>query len=159
MTNTELPPLFCGVDVGTSGGIAFVSADQSFAEAYPMPATRKDLLEVFSEFGPRIQMAVVERVRSSPQMGVVSAFTFGTNYERPLSILTCLGVPFEEVAPTVWQKAFGLTVRGKALGTSSTQKKHAHRQKSQELFPRLKVTLSTCDALLIAEFARRTWKP
>ncbi len=151
----EMPILFCGVDVGTSGGIAFVATDLSFAEAYPMPATRRDLHELFHEYLPRLRMAVVERVRSSPQMGVVSAFTFGTNYERPLAILTCLGVPFEEVAPTVWQKTFGLTLRGKALGASSTKKKHAHRQKAQELFPRLKVTLSTCDAPLIAEFARR----
>ena len=160
----DFPPLIMGVDVGAGGGLAFLDSRLTvpgfdvppFVQAYKMPETRADLLELIEPFLAYnvIRRAVVEKVHSSPQMGVASAFTFGMNYERVLMALTCLKIPFVEVTPGTWQKAFMLK-KGKGLGLSPTEKKNDHKRVAQELFPSLKVTLAICDALLIADFARR----
>jgi hypothetical protein len=63
-------------------------------------------------------------------------------------------VSFDLVAPGTWQKAFGLA---RKKGEAHGKWKARLRQKAQQLFPQLgrRVTLKTCDALLIAEYGRR----
>jgi hypothetical protein len=40
---------------------------------------------------------------------------------------------------------------------TSTEKKNRHKAAAVRLFPGVKVTHKVADAILIAEFARRTW--
>jgi hypothetical protein len=42
-------------------------------------------------------------------------------------------------------------------GTPHTVKKNKHKAKAAQLFPRVKITHSNADALLIAEHARRQY--
>ena len=79
-------------------------------------------------------------------MGVVSAFTFGRGLGQLEGIITALGLPLERIAPQVWQKALGCLSKGD---------KNVTKRKAQELFPSLKITHATADALLIAEYGRR----
>ena len=140
----DYPPLICGIDPGASGGIAFVG--DGFAEAHKMPETRRDVVELIENYRPAIVLAYVERVRSTPQMGVVSAFTFGCNYERAVMALLCAGIPIEEVTPQKWQKGLGCLTGGD---------KNVSKARAQQLFPHLKITHAIADALLIATYGRR----
>lgn len=141
-----------GIDPGKGGGIA-VLFDSGVACGYPMPTTERDVCDILSEFDETIRAqpvaARIERVASSPQMGVVSAFTFGRGYGGLLMALTALRIPFEEVLPRTWQKELGCLTGGD---------KNVSKRRAQQLFPQLKVTHAIADALLIAEFCRRTHK-
>ena len=99
-----------------------------------------------------VPFAYIEKVSSSPQMGVTSAFTFGRGYGFLRGLLTAYNYPFEEVLPRKWQASFGMK---KGKDESNTQWKNRLKGKAQQLFPHLKVTLATADALLIAEYGRR----
>ena len=148
----EYPPLILGVDVGANGALAFLGEGVTFV--HPTPDTRMDLVVLLEEYRPSISHAYVERARSSPQMGVTSAFSFGMSYERILATLTALRIQFSEVLPYTWQRGFMLK-KSPGLGMSPTEKKRDHKRMAQEVFPKIKVTLQNCDALLIAEWGRR----
>jgi hypothetical protein len=139
--------LYIGIDPGLSGGIAFVPATGT-PWAFKMPETDRDLVDLLSDnISLHTATAMLELVHSSPQMGVKSAFTFGEGYGRLQAILTALRVPYERIRPQAWQKAMGCLTKGD---------KNVSKRRAQELFPTLKVTHATADALLIAEFNRRT---
>ena len=55
-------------------------------------------------------MAAVERVTSSPQMEVTSAFCFGRGLGVVDGVIAALGWSVEYVAPQVWKRAFGIRV-------------------------------------------------
>jgi hypothetical protein len=141
--------LYIGIDPGLSGGIAFVP-EIGTPWAHKMPETDRDLLDLLSDnISLHTATAMLELVHSSPQMGVKSAFTFGEGYGRLQAILTALSVPYERIRPQAWQKAMGCLTKGD---------KNVSKRRAQELFPTLKVTHATADALLIAEYNRRTAK-
>jgi crossover junction endodeoxyribonuclease RuvC len=82
-----------------------------------------------------------------PKQGVSSTFKFGVNYGFLRGMLTAHKIPFEEVTPQKWQKAMGCLSKGN---------KNVTKAKAQQLFPNLKITHKVADALLIAEYCRRT---
>jgi hypothetical protein len=137
-----------GIDPGKNGGIAWIANGKPCVEK--MPETAKELWELiesiqFSVFDFAIK-AYLEQVHSSPQMGVKSAFTFGNGFGHLEMALTAAGIPFERVRPQAWQKTMGCLTKGD---------KNVSKRRAQELFPSLKVTHATADALLIAEYGRR----
>lgn len=137
-----------GIDPGKNGGIAFIDTDLAMRDgttAVKMPATEADVWEVLRQYGGD-DFAVVEKVASSPQMGVTSAFTFGKGYGVLLGCLTAAGIPFEEVSPQKWQKAMNCLTHGD---------KNVTKRKAQQMFPWLKVTHATADALLIAYYGAK----
>jgi Holliday junction resolvasome RuvABC endonuclease subunit len=141
-----------GIDPGKSGGIAWID-ETGKACVEKMPDTLKDLWELIDTIrGGYYRIcnegckAYIEQVSSSPQMGVVSAFTFGNGYGHLEMALTAAGIPFERVRPQAWQKAMGCMSKGN---------KNVTKRKAQELFPQIKVTHATADALLIATYGTR----
>jgi len=142
-----------GADPGSNGGLALVY-DDGTAEVAKMPEGETDTLDLCREFAGRwlvgVPSATVEFVRSSPQMGVASAFTFGRGYGTLRTALLAAGFRVSEVTPAKWQGG---------LGCRSGGDKGLLKRKAQELFPRLlgdeKVFLWNADALLIAEWGRR----
>ena len=141
--------LSIGIDPGLSGGVAFIP-DSGTPWAHKMPETDRDLVDLLRDSINMFEArAFIELVHSSPQMGVKSAFTFGEGYGRLQMALTALGVPYERVRPQVWQKAMGCLTKGD---------KNVSKRKAQELFPAIKVTHAIADALLIAEYGRRSGK-
>lgn len=147
MTET---PLYVGIDPGANGAISVLDYQGSpvvtikLKDATPHDVWRQ-CTEAFA-LTSRPVFAVLEQVRSSPQMGVVSAFSFGSTYGMLRAFLVAGDVPFEEVTPSRWQAA----LRCKSGGDKSVTKARA-----QELFPMVKVTHGNADALLIAEYARK----
>lgn len=144
---------YIGIDPGEGGGIAILS-QQTLEEFYQFKpcevthklkgATERDVWHMLAGVEPGF--AIIEKVHSSPQMGVTSAFTFGRSYGFLRGILTATGIPFDEVSPQKWQKAMGCLTKGD---------KNVSKQKAQQLFPHLRVTHAIADALLLAEFCRR----
>lgn len=134
-----------GIDPGTNGGIAWITDGNPCVEK--MPDTLRDLWELLCEISHESDCkAYVEQVSSFPEMGVVSAFSFGRGYGNLEMALTAAGIPFERVRPQVWQKALGCMTKGD---------KNITKRKAQELFPSLKITHATADALLIAEYGTK----
>ena len=141
-----------GVDPGANGGIAWITDGKACVEK--MPDTLQDLWELIrditnhprSSLDGRKYKAYIEQVSSSPQMGVVSSFSFGRGYGNLEMALTAAGIPFERVRPQVWQKALGCMTKGD---------KNVSKRKAQELFPDRKVTHATADALLIAYYGTK----
>lgn len=143
---------YIGIDPGQSGGIALITAEGGVVDAFKMPTTERDLLDALGDrigwFGNAEgrAFAVIEKVGASPQMGVVSAFTFGKGYGALLMVLTALEVPFDQVSPQKWQLV---------MGCRSGGDKNVTKRRAQQLFPDRTVTHAVADALLIAEFCRR----
>jgi crossover junction endodeoxyribonuclease RuvC len=139
--------LYIGIDPGLSGGIAFIpTTGQPWAHKMPDNTTdlRDLLMDSICLAEPK---AMLELVHSSPQMGVASSFTFGRGFGRLEQVLADLYIPFTVIRPQVWQKSLGCLTGGN---------KNVSKRRAQELFPNIKVTHAVADALLIAEFNRRT---
>lgn len=139
---------YLGCDPGLGGGLAIISQASAVPTTYKMPETERDLFDlVYSlrtwEDLPVI--AAVEKVHSSPQMGVTSAFTFGMGYGALRMALIGAGIPFRDVRPQEWQKKLGCLTRGD---------KNVSKAMAQQLFPAVKFTHATADAALIAEWLR-----
>lgn len=143
---------YIGIDPGQSGGIAILSNKN---EVIKMPSTEKDIWEWF-DFHKNNCFAIIEKVHSMPGQGVASTFKFGKGYGGLRMALIAAGIPFDEVTPRMWQKSLGIT--SKAKTESKTEFKNRLKAKAQQLFPQIKMTLSICDALLIAEYNRRKQK-
>ena len=142
-----------GIDPGANGAIAWID-ERGKSCVEKMPDTLQDLWELVcditnfprSAIDGRKYKAYIEQVSSSPQMGVVSSFSFGRGYGNLEMALTAAGVPFERVRPQVWQKAMGCMTKGN---------KNISKAKAQELFPDKKVIHATADALLIALYGTK----
>ena len=147
-----------GADPGVNGGIAWINDGKPCVEK--MPETLQDLWELIQDIRrcamatPRFPNgygchAYLEQVHSSPQMGVKSAFTFGNGFGHLEMALTAAGIPFARIRPQVWQKELGCMTKGD---------KNVSKRKAQELFPSMKVTHATADALLIAQYGTQQTK-
>lgn len=142
--------IFLGIDVGKSGAIAAIDFDgKTFVDGIcKLSATDADVfafIECVAGWGDCF--AMIENVHSTPQMGVCSAFTFGRSLGFLYGVLTATRIPFESVSPQRWQKSMGCLTHGD---------KNISKAKAQQLWPKQKITHATADALLIAEYARRT---
>src|SRR5262245_44884236 len=144
--------LYLGIDPGVTGGLALVDEHASILMLVNMPADDDRLLYATVCVPllnyPLIPLhAVVEKVHASPQMGVGSAFTFGRQYGRVLMALAAANIAYEEVAPRIWQRALDCLTGGD---------KRVSRQMVTQLFPGCGCSSATADALLIAEYCRRS---
>lgn len=160
------PRLYIGVDPGVSGGIAAIDGDGRMVKVASMATTEADTWGFLSnlvalsrnEAGQTQVFAAIEKVSASPQMGRSSAFTFGRAAGMIRMALVAAEIPFDEVAPGVWQKSLGIRQKtGKTeLGTTHQKDKNINKGRAQQLFPGVHITHATADALLIAEWCRRS---
>ena len=134
-----------GIDPGTGGGIAAIGS--AGYDAWKMPETEQDLNDLFKYLATQVSFALIEAVHANPMNGSIALFKLGRSYGFLRGMLIAHRIPFEEVSPQKWQKALGCLTHGD---------KNISKAKAQQLFPALKITHKTADALLIAEYARRT---
>lgn len=144
---------YIGIDPGRQGGIAVLSADGSVVEVAKIPTTPMDVLDFLSKYKDD-SYCILERVGGLPGQGGSAMFNFGKGYGHLQMALLALGIPTNDVTPNKWEKSFQLGSSGKY---GKTEWKNRLKAKAQQLFPSLgrKITLATCDALLIAEYGRR----
>ncbi len=146
------------VDPGSSGGMAWRIG--STVECCPMPDTEGGVLHRLRQIaiaagGPGELAAYVEQVggyTGQAQPGS-AMFNFGRGYGFLLGVLACLGIRTELVSPQRWQKPLGI---GTSTGLSRPEWKRKLKVKAEQLFPSQPVTLKTCDALLILDFAMKS---
>lgn len=172
--------IYIGIDPGKSGGFVAIRPGGPIS-INPIPKTLRDVWDWLNNFkdGRHRSIAVIEKVWSSPQMGVTSAFTFGRGFGNLEAFLVAAGISFQEVRPREWQKELGIPGRRKKLVTkmvkgkknrvsvyveSKPEFKNRLRGVAQQMFPDLPLwqepkskgkQLAIADALLIAEFCRR----
>ena len=79
-------------------------------------------------------------------------FNFGKGVGHLEAITYTLGFELRQIMPQKWQKALSL---GNSNGMSKTDWKNKLKATAQHLYPNVKVTLSTSDALLIYHAAHR----
>lgn len=144
---------YIGIDIGNNGAAALLDKDGVVMQELRFNrATLHDKADTFREWrdmgdGEHV-VAMVEKVASSPQMGVRSAFTFGCGYGEILGILAALRIPYKTVTPGVWQKAMGCLSKGD---------KNITKAAAQRLYPALKITHADADAILIARYSVEHW--
>ena len=110
-------PLFCGIDPGLSGAIAFLADNGGpvplLADVLDMPVVRREggkteldsraLAAIFRKHRP--DHVTVESVHAMPGQGVSSMFSFGRGFGVILGVLAALDIPYTLVSPQAWQKA------------------------------------------------------
>ena len=144
--------IFIGIDPGANGGIAAIYP--SSAAAWQIKGRGPyDISDILERLGDIPCFALIEKVHAMPGQGVVSTFNFGYNFGMLEGFLIGSGIPYDRVTPQKWQKGYGLY---KLPWETNTDKKNRHKARAQKRFPDLKITHATADALLIAEYARRT---
>ena len=144
--------IYIGIDPGMSGGLAIIY--DSWSEPAPCAfgkMTERDIHEHINgmreHYSDNEIFAMLEKVNAFPGQGVSSTWKFGQSYGFLRGILTASGIPFELVTPQTWQKAMGCLTGGD---------KNISKAAAQRLFPSVKITHAIADALLIAEYCRRT---
>jgi Holliday junction resolvasome RuvABC endonuclease subunit len=139
--------IWLGIDPGLSGGIAIIHQNLE-AIAWKMPPTERDIADLLLSISKMdVHLCFIESVHSLPRQGVASTFKFGRSYGFLRGLLVAFKIPFDEVSPLKWQRAMGCLSHGN---------KNVTKAKAQQLFPQLTVTHATADALLIAEYCRRS---
>ena len=137
--------LFMGLDPGKSGGIAVVDSEGGGAQAWKMPETPHDLWALVCELEPRVRWATIEKVGGMPTDGRASLAKFMWQTGTLHMALVAAQIPFAVIAPRRWQKAMRCMTGGD---------KNVSKRRAQELWPALKITHATADALLLAEYGR-----
>ena len=163
--------LYLGVDPGVGGGIAVINSSARSTVTKPMVQlpTDADLLQwlrgimreeaegfaVIEQQVPR-PTRWYDKVRGAWTSSILkSTCLLYADYLRIRMALYAAGIPAEDCPPQRWQKS--LDIPPKRDGEGRTSWKNRLKVHAQRLFPRVKVTLATSDALLLAEYGRRRY--
>ncbi len=148
------------IDPGANGGIAWQHAHGP--ATLPMPDTEGDVLAELRDIAAdgiregNELVAIVEDQTgcAGTKVSAPAMFKFGRGFGFILGALQTLGIRVELVRPQKWIDALSLGKRDKSQPKSAWKGKL--KAEAQRLFPDLKVTLATADALLLLEYYRRT---
>lgn len=149
-------PAYVGIDPGAGGGIAVLNSRGKLKHVYPLKRFRDaDLCTFFRETGGVAQIELVTGFVGGTgfKAGSSAMFNFGVGYGLLLGFLLASGLPFEKVHPNVWQRRLGIPPRGRR--ETKTDYKNRLKDFAADLFPEVKVTHATADALLIATHCYR----
>lgn len=153
---------YIGIDPGTSGALALLTADSAAVFDMPVIVTKTagkrrasidqagllNLIRALASLGDCV--AVLEKVGGMPRQ--VGAFNFGRGFGHLEMAFVATGVPVEYFAPGDW----------KARARLIKKDKSASRHLASELYPQLAPKFSRlsddgrAEALLIAHFWRAT---
>lgn len=152
---------YIGIDVGVEGGIAIIDNSSQIFDVFKTPTTVTDFLKVFIDLKEAMRildkkiMCLVEKTNAMPHDGAASARKLGYVVGVTHTALEAAGIPYDEVSPKVWQGSFCMKRKN---GMTYTEWKNALKGKASQLFPDIQCTLWNSDALLIAEYCKRTFK-
>ena len=130
------------VDPGVSGGMALLEDGEITLRKF---TDEDEFISYVSSHG-KIDRAVVENVPKyiGNQMMASHSFTLGYNVGFEIGTLKSLGIPVSLVRPQKWQGSIpGLK------GLTGHKRKKVLKEHAITLYPTLKITLATADALLI----------
>lgn len=157
---------FIGIDPGLDGAVAILPdgilidtptltvQGKGKKREYAVMGMSGTLREYRTTGGQQLAWCALEKVHAMPGQGVTSMFSMGVGLGLWRGLLAGLLIPHEEPTPQRWQRVM-LDGMGKG--------KDASRLRAIQLFPQLadQLTLKKhhgrADALLLAEYARRTF--
>jgi len=148
-----------GIDPGMTGAVAFLGDEVRVVDC---PPTIREMGELFRSYEGGFNVsAAIEKVGPFYKSSAKSAFTFGGNFYAWQMALACFRIPYWFVTPRKWQNV----VFDSAKRLADT--KQQSFELASRLFaphqlelktPRGRILDGRCDALLIAEWLRRTDK-
>ena len=144
------------IDPGLSGGIAYTHPDGTFHGVQPMPDTEPEIFRFLLSVAYSPCTIFIEEVpwilSSGAKHNAAGRAKLHANTGFIRGVFAYFANPIRRVRPQDWQKSLGLQNVDRL--SYSEWKKHL-KEKAQALYPRIKVTLKTADALLILEYGRR----
>lgn len=156
---------FLGIDPGKNGGLALIDSTGNVIQFKPMPDSVEGLWSLLSQTIMVGSYAVLEQVGGYvgvPQPGS-RMFEFGRSYGECLMGLTAAGISYRLSSPQEWQGGLGIVSPWTKAEKAKLGKKYKAAWKgflvteADRLFPKIKADAKTADALLIAEYARRSF--
>ena len=143
------------IDPGIAGGIAWVdSGGIIHAESMPAGMTAQaDRLRSLAAMLPGLTSVVEKTGKYKVGNGGPATATFARHCGHLEAMLYVLGVPAEQVAPSVWQRALETLPKDKPV------RKRAIRELMARRFPHLVVSLKTADALGLLTWAMERQSP
>lgn len=150
------------IDPGASGGVVeLYHSGKVSAETMPDDADLCELIALFA------LASKIEGVRAVCYMELVGGFIkgnpapgstmfkFGSGYGYARGLLAANRIEVHLVRPQTWQAG----IPGVSGVKEQPVRKRALKEHAARLFPALKVTLATADALCIAAYARNELRP
>lgn len=108
--------VFCGIDPGLSGAVAFLGAGGHFLDVVDMPVLptttgrrvidAERLASILRQHHPAFTL--VERVGPRPGEGAVGAFSFGQSVGIIGGVLATLRLSHDLVQPAAWKRRAGI---------------------------------------------------
>lgn len=147
------------IDPGTHGGVA-VALPGAAVTAFSLPATDGEIFK-------KLQIAKSSEPEGIPPTAYLeelvyftgkkipgsTGIKYGASWGKVYGMIFALGFRIILVPPRKWINALGgLGTKG---GSSTTEWKNKLKQRAQQLYPGVDITLATADALLILEAAKR----
>jgi hypothetical protein len=146
--------IYIGIDPGQKGAICSVDDDGTLVKAKAMPLTPADIYEElrsYDAFTAEQRYAVLENQNSFAPPGVRFNTSAMGGFFRHLghleAFLMASNIRYDMRMAAHWQRAMGCLTGGN---------KNITKAAAQRLFPAVKVTHTLADALLLAEYCRRT---
>ena len=141
--------VYLGIDPGKSGAVAALSDAWEEPQFIRLKETAHDVSEWIRDLAewPKSRV-IIEQVNAMPKQGVSSTFKFGHSAGVCEGLIVGIGLPYKLIRPAKWQQLMRCRTKGD---------KNISKQAAQRLFPGVKVTHATADALLLAELCRTQW--
>jgi len=156
-----------GIDPGATGAIILLSETGEMRTLRFMNSTNKEIHEFLNGVAFEFDelFCILEAVHAMPGMAAGAMFNFGESYGFVQGVLVSTGVPYELVTPQSWMKHMRIPKRDIQMhpetkkelpgSESKTEYKRRLKQKAEELYPKIKITNDTADAILIADYCKR----
>ena len=108
--------LYLGIDPGLSGAIALVDSDGGLAMLEDMPTMARGngrvrhevdaggIAHLLRPHATDVTFGIVESASARPGQGVASMFSLGHSFGVVTSVLSCLNIAYELLAPTKWKR-------------------------------------------------------
>lgn len=145
--------LYVGIDPGLAGGLAWLG---DRVGAIPTPETELGILKKLTRLWDNDCQSFVVLEEIPPAFFGNAKSSMAKLYGSYMAwrmALTAVGFSFETVRAKVWQPGLGIERRRK--GEKDNRWKNRLRNVAGKLYPKLRPTLGTADAILLAEFCRR----
>lgn len=175
--------LSIGIDIGSDGGIAFITDDDMGYNKIPKVGNELNIGELSDLITDWLNsktivkcVCVIEDLHSVFGSSAKSNFAFGKNNGLIIGMLQTLRIPFIKVSPKAWQKQMWQGIRPVEINTGKKKKDGTPKYKidtkktsliaAQRLFPKEKFLATNrssvshdgiVDSILLAEFGRRNY--
>lgn len=150
--------IILGIDPGDKhGGIAVLGTGSNNVKLFNMPPTFADIYQLLKTIRDQCAGELVcylEDVgKGIPGQSSSVTANFGRHNGHLEMALYALEIPTVKVTPAKWMKYYSNQV-GTKSGLTVTEWKNKLKGLAQTLYPSEKITLSTADAILIANYGK-----